>query len=92
MADIKQITFTHQEIAEILVKKQDIHDGFWGIFLELGLSAGVVPTTPDGSTVTPAGIVLINRIGILKFDQPNPLTIDAAKTTPAPKPSAGATD
>lgn len=74
----------------MLVKKQGIHEGFWGIFFELGLSAGSVPTAPNGTTVIPAAMVLINKVGILKFDQPNSLTVDAAKVNPATTPSVSA--
>ena len=84
MAEQKQIVFTHQEVAEMLVKKQEIHEGFWGIYFELGLAGGVIPSAPDGTAITPAAMVLINKIGILRFDQPNSLTVDASKVNPAP--------
>lgn len=30
MAEPKQISFTHKEIAELLVKGQGLHEGIWG--------------------------------------------------------------
>jgi len=85
MAETRQIVFTHQEIAEILVKKEGIHDGFWGVYFELGLAGGAVPAQPSGGMVVPAAMVLINKVGILKFDKPNSLTVNAAEVNPEAK-------
>ena len=82
----QQVLFTYQDVAELLVKKQGIHDGFWGIYFEVGLT-GAPPApaagTLGGAPIVPGVTVLINKIGILKFDQPNVLTVDAAKVNPA---------
>jgi len=82
MPEIKNYTFEHTELAEILVKKLDIHEGFWGVFLEFGMSGSNVPTGPDGRTFLPAAITFVTRIGIQRFDEPNSLTIDAAQVNP----------
>jgi len=82
MAETKQIVFSHKEVAELLIKKQGIHDGFWGIYFELGLAGGAIPSQPSGGAVVPAAMVLIQKIGILKFDKPNSLTVDAAEVNP----------
>ena len=77
MSETKQITFTYQEIAELLVKKEGIHDGLWGVY-----SASAVPAELAGASIVPAAIVLINKIGLIKFDQPSSLTVDASKVNP----------
>jgi len=82
MAETRQIVFTHREVAEILVKKQGIHEGFWGIYFELGLTGGAIPTPSSGDVVIPAAMVLINKVGIIRFDKPNSLTVDAAEVNP----------
>ena len=89
MAEHRQIVFTHQEVAEMLVKKEGIHEGFWGVYFELSLAGGVIPSPPTGTgtAITPAAMVLINKVGILRFDQPNSLTVDASKVNPAPGPA-----
>jgi hypothetical protein len=84
MPENKQIAFTHTELAEILVKKLDLHEGFWAIYFDLGLGGANVPTTPDQQNLTPAGIVFIKNVGLLKSDSPNSLTVDAAKVNPRP--------
>ena len=87
MAETKQVVFSHQEIATILVKEQGIHEGFWGIYFELGLAGGAVPAPPptvaSGAMVVPAAMVLIKNVGIIRFDQPNAMTVDASKVNPA---------
>ena len=85
MPEIKNYTFEHTELTEILVRKLDIHEGFWGVSLEFGLSGGNVPTGPDGRTFLPAAITVIRKIGIQRFDEANSLTVDAAQVNPVIK-------
>ncbi len=85
MAEPRQIAFSYQEIAELLVKQQGIHEGLWGIFVEFGIGAANVSPTPDGAAV-PTAIVPIQRMGIIKADQEIPgITVDAAVVNPAPE-------
>lgn len=75
--------FDHQDVVEALIRKQGLHEGLWRIVLELGLSAANVNSLKDGNTVlTPAGIVLVTRIGIVKTDEPSALAVDAAVVNP----------
>lgn len=87
MPEVKNYTFSHIELAEILVKKLDLHEGLWGVYLEFGTGGANVPTSPDGKTLTPAAITFINRIGLQKFDAPSNLTVDAAVVNPARIPA-----
>jgi hypothetical protein len=84
MPEIKNYTFTHKELAEILVKQLDVHEGLWGVYFELGLGGANVPTSPDQKTLTPAAVALIQKVGIQRFDTENSLTVDAAQVNPAP--------
>ena len=85
MAETRQLSFTYQELAEILVKSQGIREGFWGISFELALAAcpTTPPVPPPGAAVVPGVMVLINKVGIMRFDQPNALTVDASKVNSA---------
>ncbi len=86
MPETRQITFSYQELAEILIKQQDVHEGLWGVYFELGIGAGNAPS-PDGNLV-PTAAVLLQRVGIQKFDQEvQGLTVDAAVVNPAPESS-----
>ena len=82
MPEPKNFTFSHTELAELLVQKLDIHEGFWGIYLEFGLGAGNVPASSDTSVFVPAAITFVNKVGIQRFEAPSNLTVDAAAVNP----------
>jgi len=84
MAEVTQYIFDFKEIAEALVKKADIHEGIWGIYVEFGLTATNVGQTE--SQVLPTALVPIQRIGIRRFDKENNLAVDASKVNPQTKP------
>ena len=87
MAETQQITFTHREVAEALVKQQDIHEGLWGIYIEFGLGAGNAPVLPDGG-ISPVAIIPVLKIGLQRFEEANSLTVDAAEVNPIRKTPA----
>jgi hypothetical protein len=80
MAETKSITFDYKEIAELLVKKQEIHDGHWGIYFEFGLAAANLGPSPE--ELRPAAVVPILKIGIQRFDEPTNLSVDASIVNP----------
>jgi len=81
MPDVPKIyQFTHQELAEILIKHMDIHEGLWGIYVEFGIGAMNVGQGPND--ILPAAIVPIVKLGLQRFPEPNNLTADAAKVNP----------
>lgn len=82
MPEIKTYTLNLPEIAEVLIKKLDIHEGLWGVYLEFGIGAANVPANPEGKAIAPAIIGLVQKIGIQRFDSPNNLTVDAAQLNP----------
>jgi hypothetical protein len=82
MPEIQNITFTHKEIAEALIKKNNIHEGLWGISIEFGIGAANISQSPESVELYPAAIVPVLKIGILRFSSPNNLTVDAAEVNP----------
>ena len=82
MAEVTSYAFTHKEIAELLIKKQDIHEGLWSMTVEFGLGATNVAAGPDDPNMSPAAITIVKRIGIQRQEQQNPLTVDAAQVNP----------
>lgn len=80
MAEPSQIGFSFKELAEILVKKQGIHEGVWGIFVRFGLAASNVG--PSDSDLKPSAIIPIVEIGLQKFETENNLSVDAAMVNP----------
>jgi hypothetical protein len=85
MAEASQFVFSFQELAGVLVKQQNIHDGHWGLFVKFGIQAANV-AGPDGNLL-PTALVPILEIGIQRFDQPNSLSVDASVVNP-PKSKA----
>ncbi len=85
MAEATMYMFELQEIVEALIKRQGLHEGLWGLSIEFGLGAANIPTGPDGQTLMPAAINIVQHIGLKKHDVPSSLTVDAAEVNPAPK-------
>lgn len=57
--------FTHQALAELLVKSQGIHEGIWGIAIQFGL--GAANAGPNDEEMHPSAIVPVLNVGIGKF-------------------------
>jgi hypothetical protein len=92
MAEPRQITFAYTELAEMLIKKQGIHEGLWGVYVELGIGGANVNPVPEADAV-PAAIVPLVRMGIQKFDvEVKGITVDAAVVNPAPEAAQRAAD
>lgn len=84
MPETSQISFSYREIVEALVKKQDLHEGLWGIYVKFGMQASNVG--PNNNDLKPAVIVPLLEIGLLKVDKETNLTVDAAKVNPLKRP------
>lgn len=85
MPEATQIVFKHKELAEVLVKAQNIHTGIWGIFVRFGIGASNVG--PSDADLQPAAIVPVLEIGLQKFEKETNLSVDAAKVNPAKEPN-----
>lgn len=91
MAEPRQLVFSYEELAEILVKQQDIHEGLWGIYAEFAIAAANVEGPSPGGGAVPAAIVPLQRFGIQRYDvEIKGLTIDAAVVNPATGTAASA--
>ena len=82
MAEVKQITFSYKEVAEALVRKEGLHEGLWGIFVEFGIHGANIGTDPEKGDLMPAAIVPILKLGIQRFEEESQLTVDASKVNP----------
>ena len=80
MAEATQYVFSFKELAEMLVKKQDLQEGLWGVYVKFGINAGNISF--GGSDHFPTAMVPILEIGIQKQDEPSSLTVDAAVVNP----------
>lgn len=92
MSHVTQVLFQFPEVAVLLLRTQDIHEGHWGLYLEFGLQ-GTNMRMPPADDLYPAAITYVTKIGIQQFPEPNSMTVDAAEVNPAslvgpiPKPS-----
>jgi hypothetical protein len=85
MPESKNYLFTYQELAELMIKNLNLHEGLWGIYVEYNLGAANIalnPANPDPKVVAPASIAMIKSIGLQRFDAPNNLTVDAGVVNP----------
>ena len=85
MPETQNFVFDHRELATALVKQQSIHEGLWGIYIEFGIAGANISSDPNGTSVVPAAIVPVLKIGIQRFPKSNNLTVDAATVNPKPK-------
>lgn len=83
MAESSMILFGFQELAEMMVKQQDIHDGLWGIYIRFGI--GAANAADATGTFYPTALVPVKELGLQRFDAPNNLTVDAAEVNPKGK-------
>jgi hypothetical protein len=89
MAESSMILFSFQELAEMMVKQQGIHEGLWGIYLRFGIGAANAGD-PTG-TLYPTALVPVKEIGLQKFEEANNLSIDASKVNPTGKTATART-
>jgi hypothetical protein len=82
MAVATQYSFNWQELTELLIKHQGIHEGEWMASVEFTLNAGVMGQNPADSR--PGMMTLINGIQLVKALQgtPSHLVVDAAQVNP----------
>lgn len=88
MATPTRYEYTFRELATLLIKDQDIHEGRWMVGFEFGLMA--VHSGSDPSEIKPAALVQVNKIALSRADDvPLPpeagLIVDAAEVNPAPE-------
>jgi hypothetical protein len=80
MAEATNYLFDYQEVAEALIKKQDLHEGLWQIAIEFGFGAQNI-RSPIG--FAPAAIIPVQRVGLVRTQEANNMTVNAAEVNPA---------
>jgi hypothetical protein len=83
MPEASQYTFTHKEIAEMLVKHAGLHDGKW--MLQVTFAFGAANAGPAPEQIIPSAFAGVQTIGLQKAaaDAPVSLTVDAAEVNPS---------
>jgi len=87
MPEISQITLTHRELVEMMVKSQNIHEGKWRLIVVFGIQ-GVNFVPPGSNEALPTAIIPVQKIGLQRVkndEKEDNITVDAAKVNPLPQ-------
>ena len=80
MPEIQTVTLSHKEVVEALIKHQDIQEGIRQLYVEFGIAATNMATSPD--EVLPSAIVPVQKIGLHRVDKESPIVVNASKVNP----------
>lgn len=69
-----------QELATLLVKDADLHEGLFEVSLEIQIAIGAVGPTP--TDLLPGALVGVKSVGLRPTSKANPFTVDAAVVNP----------
>jgi hypothetical protein len=83
MPEVSQITFSHKELLELLVKKAQLHEGKWMLLFNFSFAAANFGPKPE--EMLPGAVAAVASVGLQKAppDAPSGLVIDAAVANPA---------
>lgn len=89
MAETTEINFSHQEIVEMLIRQQGIHEGIWQLSIRFNFAA--ISAGPSPTEVSPTAIVSVAQIGLHRTDKESNIAVDAGKVNPKAqaKPTKG---
>lgn len=80
---VNQIAYTHKDLLKLMLKDQNIHEGYWTLLIRYGFGAGNVPTSADQpNDVNPTALVGVLNVGLQRASAMGPLTVDAAIENP----------
>lgn len=83
MGEPTEFLFDYKEVAELLVKKQDLHEGIWELRFHFGLNAGCVG--PSDDHLTPTAFVGIVKVSLALAEKETNMSVNAAKVNPTTK-------
>lgn len=84
MPEQTEIMFSHKELVELMLRKEDIHEGIWMISIRFGMQATNFGQAPDGSDVQPTALIPVSSIGIHRTDKLSNIAVDASVVNPRP--------
>lgn len=76
-ANATQYQFELLEVAELLLKKNQITEGFWTVGVNFALTTAVAG--PEADKARPSMIVAVDKIMLTRAEETTPLTVDASK-------------
>lgn len=72
-----------RDLAAVLVRHYDIHEGRYDLLLEFHIGMGLVG--PDKAALTPGAMIGISKVGLIKSMADGPTTVDASIVNPKKK-------
>lgn len=82
MADIKQISFSKQEILTLMIKSHGVREGHWVLGANFTFAAMNISLQPENTDISPTGIVALAGLILERVDTPLPFSVDAAEVNP----------
>lgn len=79
------VSLEHRDLAEILIKYHDLHEGLYDLTFEFQIAVGAMGPSPE--SVLPGAMIAVKSVGLMKTEKNGPQTADAAKVNPVKKPS-----
>ena len=89
MPEASLIMYSFKELATLMVKDRDIHEGLWGLYFRFGIRA--LNAGETNMELRPTAVVPILEVGLQQFPELNNLSVDAAEVNPLPSKSKKAT-
>jgi hypothetical protein len=80
MAEVTQYMYKLKELAVLLLKDQKIHEGHWQLAVNFGFGAANIGQSE--AELAPAAVVPVLAIGIQRFPEKTPMSVDAAEVNP----------
>src|SRR3990172_1051156 len=77
MPETTQISYSHKELTELILRDRGITAGHWAIYITfrpVGANAG-----PEEGDLKPVAMTFVESIGVIRVPEPNPLSVDASK-------------
>ena len=76
---------TLRELAAVLVRHYDLHEGEFELVVEFQIGVGAVG--PDPAAPAPGAMIGVSKVGLIQAREKGPTTVDAAQINPqVPKP------
>jgi len=70
-----------KDIAELLIIKNGIHEGYWNVGVEFQM--GATYAAPEGEIPIPTAMIGVSRIGLQPVDEKHAGAVNAALVNPA---------
>ena len=74
---------TLKELAAVLVRHYDLHEGEFDLLVEFQIGVGAVG--PDPAAPSPGAMIGVSKVGLMPAHAKGPSTVDAAQINPKPR-------